>query len=139
MSFSFLIDLSDDASRVRQMIGDVTETGCLVQDETIAYYLTTCGGILQTALQLAQDLMARFATQVDSDVDGQGLKASQRFAQFKNLAATLERRIGAEAGSAAAGTDANFAGIGVWGSTAQEVVDGRDDCESATNAPLRWL
>ena len=70
MTFSFDADLSEASYRVRQMLGDTVDAGHVVEDETIAYYLTTLSE-LATAARLARDLSAKYARQVDSDVDGQ--------------------------------------------------------------------
>lgn len=135
MAFTYSADLSDATSRVRQTIGDVVDAGHLVEDETIAYYLTAKPSELAVALQLANDLMARFATAVDQTVDGQGLKASQRYQQFKNLSLQLAQQLASAGAAAAAGSDADFSGVGVFGATAQEVVDGRCDPTAPTNLP----
>lgn len=138
MTFTFSAALDTEVSRVRQMIGDTVDVAHDIEDETIEAYLTGRSEAA-TALQLCYDLMARFARSVDSDVDGQSERNSQKFKAFQTLAAQLERRVAAEAPAAEAGADANFAGISVFGSTAQEVVDARDDEDLAMNAPLRWL
>ncbi len=138
MAFTFDPGLTTALSRVRQTIGDTVDAGHLVEDATITYYLSTRSE-LASALQLSQDLMARFAGEVDKDFDGQGVKASQRYKQYKDLAATLERKLAQEGGSSVDGEIEDFSGIGAFGTTAQEVIDARADTSLATNAPLRWL
>lgn len=136
MAATFNPSLSDAISRVRQMLGDTVVASALIEDETIEAYLTSRGE-LATAAQLARDLSARYANQIDTDVDGQAQRNSQRFRHFKELAAQLEAQAQAETKVTTAGST-SFYGVAAFGTTAAEVTDARDDCTRAENAPTRW-
>lgn len=136
MSFSFSADLSDAISRVRQYLGDTVDAGHEVENETITAYLTAGRSELAAAAQLARDLASKYVKQIDSTVDGATQRASQIYQHYLALAQALTQQSAAETvQTAAVGT---FAGVGVYGATAQEVIDGRCDPTAATNAPLRW-
>lgn len=134
MPATFNPDLSTPISRVRQAIGDTDIANALVQDETITYYLASKSE-LSTAAQLARDLAAKFAQDVDTTVDGQGERSSQRVRHFQELAQRLEREALA-ASPAVPASPTSFAGIAVFGTTAAEVEAARCDPTHPSNARL---
>lgn len=138
MSFSFDPGLTDPLDRVRQLIGDTVDAEHLVEDATITYYLTIMGE-LATAARLAHDLMARFASSIDAGSDRQLFQRSQRFKQYKELAINLDAQL-AQQGSTGPGEDTNtattdFAGVGAFGTTSQEVLAARCNPDLAMNTP----
>lgn len=118
MTATFNPSLTDAISRVRQTIGDTVvspATKAQVQDETITAVLTSKNSDeLAASIQLAWDLSARWALAVDTEIDNQLIKASQRAKAYKDLALRLERQ--AAKGSATA-NGASFSGIYVGGTT----------------------
>lgn len=134
MTFTFHNDLSDDLSRVRQYLGDTDQASALVQDETIEAYLKTRSE-LATAAQLARDIAAQYARQIDNTADGASQRAAQLYDHFRSLADDLQRQAAEQTQAATSG---GFSGLGVFGATAQEVYDARDDCTAARNARSRW-
>lgn len=127
----------DPKDRVRQKLGDTDVTAALVQDETIAYYLSLPMGETATAARLARDLSARFSQQVDFSVDGQGQKNGDRARNFAALADRLEREAETEAGPVVAGSISS-GGIIVTGATSDEVLDARWDEARAANTPFSF-
>lgn len=138
MTATFNPDLSTPKDKVRQKLGDTDTANALVQDETIAAYLTgenmTPTG---AAARLARELAARFARDTDFTVDGQGQKDGARFAQFTALADQLDIMATNEGGAfnpVEGGVSAG--GIYVSGATSDDVIDARWDLDRASNAPL---
>src|ERR1700752_2900926 len=104
MTFSYNPDLSTAVSRVRQRLGDTSNTApflALVQDETITAYLVSLTE-LKTASRLTRDISAQYARLVDSEGDRQNSKASQLSKQYAELAARLEAEAMQEQGAPSA-------------------------------------
>lgn len=121
--------------RVRQRLGDTDVNAPLVQDETIAYYLSLPMGETATAARLARDVSAKFSQEADFTMDGQGQRNSDKARAFALLADRLEKEAAAESGPV--GTDtALTGGIIVTGATSQEVWDARCDSSRAANTPF---
>jgi phage terminase large subunit-like protein len=138
MTATFDPALATPKDRVRQKLGDTVVANALVQDETIAYYLTTEAlSETYTAARLARDLAAQFAREVSFTVDGQGQKDGDLSRQFEALAERLEAQAATEAAAVAAG-GSYTGGIVVTGATADEVIDARWDPARAANAPYKW-
>lgn len=137
MAFSYNPNLGDPISRVRQHIGDKKDAGHKVEDETITAYLVEKSE-LSTAAQLARDIAAEYASSVDSEHDGQAERNSQLYDQYMRLAADLQCRAGDEASGATGNDGTFFGGIGVFGTTAQEVLDARTNPDLAQNLPPIW-
>jgi hypothetical protein len=135
MGFSFSMDLGDAVSRVRMHIGDATDAGHDIEDETIEALIAAGKTELQAAAQLARSLASKYARQIDSGVDGAYQRNAQVFAHFQALANDLDRQARAET---VADGSSGFSGVQAFGVTSTEVTDARADESAATNAPLRW-
>lgn len=141
MAATYSPSLSNEVSQVRQWLGDTGNgagafpQAAEVQDETIQAYLDQGCSVLRAAARLARDLSARYAKMVDVDVDDQLTKASQRYKQYKELAASLDALADAEA----AGGDTNSAPVYV-APLVYGVGDMRGplDPRDASGNPVEW-
>lgn len=84
---------SSDNDKVRFLVGDTDETDQLVQDEEIAYALTTQPTAELAAALVAEAIAAKFARQVDSTVGRVSESASQRAMAFRERAKELRSNI----------------------------------------------
>lgn len=115
MAATFQPALTRPLDRVRQLIGDTSVEKAKdveLQDETISYYLTSeNGNELRVAWLCAQDLVARYAREVEFTVDHQTTRYNQAHDQYVALVAQLADRIAA----APPLIDTGFSGIYVGG------------------------
>ena len=93
MTWSYSGDpTGSDVDSVRFEVGDTDATRPLVQDEEIAYALSTEGGVLWTAAAICLALAARFARDVDRTMGRTGVVASQRAFAYRVQAKALRVR-----------------------------------------------
>jgi hypothetical protein len=103
MSVSFDPGLGDDISKVRQLIGD--QDGAETPDETIEAYLAMPWSVTKTAMQLAYDISAKYASANEYTVDNQRNDNRAISANYKALAdrlyaqVQLDERTGAAPGA----------------------------------------
>lgn len=93
MTFTYDGTLDTDLEAVRFEVGDTVSTTALFTDAEINYALAQGGNnVLVTAANLCDQLAVRFSRQADFDMDGQGVKLSQKAAAYRESAAALRLR-----------------------------------------------
>lgn len=83
---------ANNRDAVRFLIGDTVSADPLITDEEIAWLLSEAGGVYTAAIQACETIAAKFARLADTVVDDVEVKASQRAASYRALAATLKTR-----------------------------------------------
>lgn len=90
MTFTYVGPSNSTADEVRFRLGDTVTPGML-SDEEIAYLVTTYGTGISASIAACDILAAKFAQLVDRRFDDIDIKASQKAANFRALAAQLRR------------------------------------------------
>ncbi len=84
---------SSDRDQVRFLIADTNSAAPILQDEEIDYLLATETSVARAALAAAEEVLSRFARQVDKTVGPTQISASQRHAQYKDTVARLRKNL----------------------------------------------
>ncbi|AKU43433.1 hypothetical protein CPT_Sansa29 [Caulobacter phage Sansa] len=144
MAANYDPSLTSDLDKVRFRVGDVDVANALVPDETIEALLQASGAsVLSVAADLASMLAAKYANSVDTDLDNQGFKYSQRAKQFSELAARLRAEDAAARVVIPPNEDptdrvAMGGGVIALGTSTSEVIDALNDPENLDNFH-RWM
>ncbi len=80
---------SSDTDAVRFLVGDVDEATPLVQDEEIAWALSSEPNVYRAAATICDTISARYAKAVSRTVGGLSLDESGKYRQYAELAKTL--------------------------------------------------
>lgn len=103
MSFTFNAALTTDISKVRARVGDTTESGRFLEDETITAYLTEAGNVGQAAILCCEFIIGQLSRNYDRSNLGMSATRSQQITQYQSLLRDLRTR-------ASLGVSASFTG-----------------------------
>ena len=92
MAFTYL--LNTDIGKVRLLVPDNDATSYLLEDDEIAYFLTSESTLLGAAVACCQQLARRFAQRPDFTADGLTMRNAERARAFAERAVELERSAG---------------------------------------------
>jgi len=92
MTWSYNSSLTTDKDKVRFYIGDIDQTGQLLQDEEISFLLAEVSNVLLAAAHAAKAVAAKFSRQADKAVGDLRISLSQKAQAYMSLAADLEKR-----------------------------------------------
>lgn len=105
MTWTYNTALTANKDKVRFLVGDTDQTDQLVQDEEIAFTLTSEGNVFSAAALVAETLSGKFSNAVDKSIGDLKLKLGQRSERFAELAKSLRRRVSLNVGFTTAGAE----------------------------------
>lgn len=79
-------DMTTDLNKVRRLIGDVSSTAPLFQDEEIDFFTSSETNVFGAASLACESLAGLYAAQVNKQVGPLRLDASQKYDHFRDLA-----------------------------------------------------
>jgi len=86
MTFTYFSDdLTTTLNQVRRLIGDVNSTSAEFQDAEINFFIDQEANIFGAASLASEALAAKYADQVDKEVDDLKIRASQKHAHYEAL------------------------------------------------------
>lgn len=89
MAFTYDSLIGTDTDRIRLLIGDVTVSEALLQDEEIAFFLTAESNVVAAAAAAAEAIAAQFARLVQVSHGGDDTYLQQQFDHYTALAERL--------------------------------------------------
>ena len=93
MTWSYDPALATDKDKVRFKTADTDPSAPFLSDEEIAFLLTEAGSLPRAVLAAAEEILSRFARQVDKTIGPAQLAASQRHRQYMATVARLRREL----------------------------------------------
>jgi hypothetical protein len=89
VSFTYSVDLDEDLSRVRFLVGDTNSASVKFQDEELTYLLDTLGNVNDAAAAAIDGLIAKYADRVDKTVGPLSISYSQAVKNLQTLRSTI--------------------------------------------------